>query len=45
MSREIMSWQDLGDGTRELAEQVVRDGYRPDIVLASPPGANGETVL
>ena len=38
MSREIMSWQDLGDGTRELAEQVHHDGYRPDIVLAIARG-------
>src|ERR1700747_3798976 len=35
---EVMSWQDLGDGTRELAEQVYRDGYRPDIVLAVARG-------
>jgi uncharacterized protein len=36
--REIMTWADLGDGTRELAEAVVRDGYRPDIVLAIARG-------
>ena len=36
--REVMSWQDLGDGTRELAEQVHADGYRPDIVLAVARG-------
>src|SRR6185436_14318326 len=36
--REVMSWQDLGDGTRELAEQVYRDGYRPDMVLAIARG-------
>src|SRR3954449_6539048 len=33
-----MSWQDLGDGTRDLAEQVHRDGFRPDIVLAIARG-------
>jgi hypoxanthine phosphoribosyltransferase len=33
-----MSWQDLGDGARDLAEQVHRDGYRPDIVLAIARG-------
>ena len=38
MTREIMSWQDLGDGTRKLAEQVERDSYRPDIVLAIARG-------
>jgi hypoxanthine phosphoribosyltransferase len=36
--REVMSWQDLGDGTRVLAEQVHRDGYRPDMVLAIARG-------
>jgi hypothetical protein len=38
LERELMSWQDLGDGTRDLAEQVHRDGYRPDIVLAIARG-------
>jgi hypoxanthine phosphoribosyltransferase len=37
-AHEVMSWQDLGDGTRELAEQVHRDGFRPDIVLAIARG-------
>jgi hypoxanthine phosphoribosyltransferase len=36
--RELMSWEDLGDGARELAEQIHRDGYRPDIVLAVARG-------
>src|SRR5581483_7283537 len=36
--REVMSWDDLGDGARELAEQVHLDGYRPDIVLAIARG-------
>jgi uncharacterized protein len=36
--RELMSWQDLGEGARELAELVHRDGYRPDIVLAIARG-------
>src|SRR5579872_4514132 len=36
--REVMSWADLGEGSRELAEQVYRDGYRPDIVLAIARG-------
>ena len=35
---EVMTWQDLGDGSRYLAEQVYRDGYRPDIVLAIARG-------
>src|SRR5215470_18727731 len=33
-----MSWQDLGDGSRALAEQIHLDGYRPDIVLAVARG-------
>jgi len=36
--RELMTWPDVGAGTRELAEQVYRDGYRPDIVLAIARG-------
>ena len=36
--REIMTWQHLGDGARELAEAVERDGYRPDIILAIARG-------
>jgi hypoxanthine phosphoribosyltransferase len=35
---EVMTWQDLGVGARDLAEQVHRDGYRPDIVLAIARG-------
>ena len=33
-----MSWDDLGSGARELAEQVADDGYRPDIVLSIARG-------
>jgi hypoxanthine phosphoribosyltransferase len=36
--REVMTWDDLGQGARELAEQVHLDGYRPDIVLAIARG-------
>ena len=36
--REIMTWQDLGDGSRDLAEQVHRSGYQPDLVLAIARG-------
>ncbi len=36
--REIMSWEDLGAGTRELARLVHDDGYRPDMVLAIARG-------
>ncbi len=33
-----MSWDDLGRGTRELAEAIHADGYRADIVLAIARG-------
>src|SRR5438067_937256 len=36
--REIMAWDDLGDGCRDLAEQIHRDGYRPDIILSIARG-------
>ena len=36
--REIMSWMDLGDGARAIAEQVHSSGWHPDIVLAIARG-------
>ncbi len=36
--REVMTWEQLGSGSRSLAEQVVADGYQPDIVLAIARG-------
>src|SRR6266478_6358215 len=33
-----MTWSDLGEGSRQLAELVHRDGYRPDIVLSIARG-------
>src|SRR5437667_1662483 len=36
--RELMSWDDLGEGTRVLAADVATDGYRPDMVLAIARG-------
>jgi len=36
--REVMTWGDLGEGARDLAEQAHRDDYRPDIVLAIARG-------
>ena len=33
-----MQWDDLGGGTRELAETIQADGYVPDIVLAIARG-------
>ncbi|HEY7382011.1 MAG TPA: phosphoribosyltransferase family protein [Gaiella sp.] len=37
-SREVMSWEDLGTGARELAESIHGDGYEPEIVLAVARG-------
>lgn len=37
-ARERMSWQELGSGARELAEQIVADGYEPDIILGIARG-------
>ena len=36
--RELMSWDDLGEGARELAQRIYDDGYRPDMVLAIARG-------
>jgi uncharacterized protein len=36
--REIMTWDDLGAGARELAEMVYADGYEPDMILAIARG-------
>jgi len=36
--REVMSWADLGDGSRFLAQSVADDGYSPDIILGIARG-------
>jgi hypoxanthine phosphoribosyltransferase len=36
--REVMSWDDLGTGARELAHAVADDGYRPDMILGIARG-------
>ena len=36
--REVMTWDELGEGTRELAADIAGDGYRPDMVLAIARG-------
>jgi hypoxanthine phosphoribosyltransferase len=38
LRREVMTWQELGEGTRELARLVHGDGYRPDMILAIARG-------
>src|ERR1700691_5330939 len=37
-ARERMSWSELGEGSRAVAEAVWADGYRPDIVLGIARG-------
>ena len=36
--RELMTWDDLGQGSRDLAQLIYDDGYRPDMVLAIARG-------
>ena len=36
--REIMEWADLGQAARELAVQVVDDGYDPEMILSIARG-------
>jgi hypoxanthine phosphoribosyltransferase len=38
VERELMTWDDLGAGARELAQIVHDDGYRADMVLAIARG-------
>ena len=36
--REVMTWDDLGAGARELAERIHADRYEPDVILAIARG-------
>jgi uncharacterized protein len=36
--REILSWSDFGRATRELATEILADGFRPDLILAIARG-------
>jgi hypoxanthine phosphoribosyltransferase len=36
--REVMSWDHLGTGARDLAQAVADDGYRPDMILGIARG-------
>jgi hypoxanthine phosphoribosyltransferase len=38
VERELMTWDDLGAGARQLARVVHDDGYRPNMVLAIARG-------
>jgi hypothetical protein len=36
--RETLSWAQFGEASRDLAMQVTRDGYRPDLILSIARG-------
>ncbi|AWB96797.1 phosphoribosyltransferase [Agromyces badenianii] len=36
--REILTWDEFGDAARSLAEDVLRSGFRPDVVIAIARG-------
>jgi hypoxanthine phosphoribosyltransferase len=36
--REVLDWQTFGAASRELAQQVADDGYRPDLILSIARG-------
>lgn len=37
-SREVLSWELFGTASRELAQQVADDGFRPDLLLSIARG-------
>jgi uncharacterized protein len=38
MARETLTWTDFGRACRDLAFEIARDGYRPDLILAIARG-------
>jgi hypoxanthine phosphoribosyltransferase len=36
--REHLSWQGFGDASREMAQAIADDGFRPDLILAIARG-------
>jgi uncharacterized protein len=36
--REVMAWDELGEGVRDLAERIHGDGFEPDVILAIARG-------
>ena len=36
--REVMTWDDLGTGARDLAETIAADGWVPDMILGIARG-------
>lgn len=38
IEREHLSWQAFGDASREMAQAIAEDGFRPDVILAIARG-------
>ena len=36
--REVMAWDELGEGARDIAERIHGDGFEPDVILAIARG-------
>jgi hypoxanthine phosphoribosyltransferase len=36
--REVLTWQEFGDASRELAASIVADGFKPEVVVAIARG-------
>jgi hypothetical protein len=36
--REVLTWEAFGEASRELAQTIAADGYRPDLILAIARG-------
>jgi uncharacterized protein len=37
-AREVLSWDDFGEASRQLATEVLQSGFRPDVVIAIARG-------
>ena len=38
VEKEILTWPDFGEGSRDLARMVHKDGFEPNIILAIARG-------
>lgn len=36
--REVLTWESFGQASRDMARGIVRDGYRPDLILGIARG-------
>jgi len=43
-NRENLSWQQFGDASRELAQQIVNSGWMPDLIVAIARGGPAAAV-